>query len=136
MGHPIPPGAVEARSRFVEKQNRRPGDEAHGDVEPAPHAARVALGDAVGRLGQVEVLEQLVRPLLGDPPAQVVEAADVLEILATGQALVDCRVLAREADAGPHSPGLGDNVDAIDECPAAVGLHYRKTTRSGTTGYE
>ena len=48
-----PPARVEPGRRLVEEQHRRSGDEAGGDVEPAPHAAGVRRHLAVRRVGDV-----------------------------------------------------------------------------------
>ena len=51
---------VEAGGRLVEEEHRRRGDQARGEVEPAPHAAGVVLDHLVAGLGQREPLEQLL----------------------------------------------------------------------------
>ena len=51
---------VQAGRRLVEEDHLRAGDEAHRQVEPAPHAAAVGRDAAVGGVGEVEPLEQLV----------------------------------------------------------------------------
>ena len=56
---------VEAGGRLVEEQDPRRVDEREREVQPALHAARVAADAAVGRLGQPDALEQLLRA----PPA-------------------------------------------------------------------
>ena len=63
--HPEPAARVEARRRLVQEQEPRPPDQGAAEVEPAAHAARVGLDDAVGGVGQVELLEQLVGALAG-----------------------------------------------------------------------
>ena len=55
---------VEPGRRLVEEHHLRRDDEARGDVEPAPHAARVVLDQPAGRVGEAERLEQLGRPRL------------------------------------------------------------------------
>ena len=57
--HRDPAARVEPGGRLVEEQHRRATDEAHRDVEPTPHAARVRARDPVGGAGEVEALEQL-----------------------------------------------------------------------------
>ena len=59
--HPDPAARVEAGRRLVEDQQSRAADEGGAEVEAAAHAARVGLDDAVAGLGQLELLEQLVR---------------------------------------------------------------------------
>ena len=55
-----PAARVQARGRLVEEDHLGLGDQAHRQVEPAPHAAAVGGDAAVGGLGEVEALEQLV----------------------------------------------------------------------------
>ena len=93
---------VEAGRRLVEEEHRRPGDQRGGEVEAAAHAARVRADESAAGLGEVERREQLVRPLARRPAAEVVEAADHLEVLEAGQVLVHGRVLAGEPDALAH----------------------------------
>ena len=52
---------VEAGGGLVEEEHRRASDETDGDVELAEHAAAVGLGETVGRLGEGEPLEELLR---------------------------------------------------------------------------
>ena len=53
---------VQARRRLVEEQDRRPGDERRREVQPPAHAAGVGLGRALGRVDELEAVEQLVGP--------------------------------------------------------------------------
>ena len=66
--HLVAAARVEAGGRLVEEQQVGRDDDAGGDVEPAAHAARVRLHLAVGRLGEVERLEQLVGARLAPAP--------------------------------------------------------------------
>ena len=100
--HRLAAAWVEAGGGLVQEQDRGPGDQAHGDVEPATHASGVALHHPVAGIEQVEPFEQLGCPLAGDLGAHVVQASDVLEVLVAAEGFVDGRVLAGEADApGP-----------------------------------
>jgi hypothetical protein len=87
-------------------------DQARGQVEPAPHAAGVGLGRAVGRLGEVEPFEQLGRALPRVLVGEVEQQADQHQVLGAGQVLVDARVLAGETDAAAHPLRLLEYVDA------------------------
>ena len=51
---------VEPGRRLVEEQHRRLVHERGGEVEPAPHAARVGAHGPVAGVDEVEALEQLV----------------------------------------------------------------------------
>ena len=96
--HPEPAARVEPGRRLVQEQDPRPPDERAAEVEPAAHAARVRLDDAVGGVGEVELLEQLVGASRGFARWQLVEPAEHPQVLATGQVLVDRGVLAGQPD--------------------------------------
>src|SRR5687768_9959939 len=57
---------VEPRCGFVEEQDLWPAAERAGEIEPAAHSARVRLDDAIGGIGEPELLEQL-----GSAPARL-----------------------------------------------------------------
>ena len=59
---------VEPGGRLVEEEHRRRGDHARGEVEAPAHAARERLHQPVGRVGEVELLEQLAGPPLRVAP--------------------------------------------------------------------
>jgi hypothetical protein len=83
-------------------------------VEPAPHAARVAADAPVARLRQPDALEQLARAVAGGGAAQPVQRALHAEQLAPGHQRVDRRLLQRDADLAPHRVGVGHDVVAGD----------------------
>ena len=58
--HRQPARGVEAGRRLVEEQHLGPVHERRREVEPALHAARVALDPAVGRVLELDQLEQLL----------------------------------------------------------------------------
>src|SRR5207237_3328683 len=89
---------VEARGGLVEEQDLRVADEAGAEVEAPAHSTRVRLGRAVGGVPEGEALDELVGASARLGPAQVVEPAHQLEVLAAGEVLVDGRVLARQPD--------------------------------------
>ena len=64
---------IEAGGGLVEEQHLGSVDERGGDVEPPLHAARVAAADAVGGVGQPELVQQLVdpRPQLRPCPCRI-----------------------------------------------------------------
>ena len=103
---------VQAGGRLVEEQDLGAVDEAHRQVEPALHAARVGLGLAVGGVGEAEALERLA-----DAPAQVaagdgVELALQDEVLAPGRLGIEPVLLGDDADGAADAHGLGEHVDA------------------------
>ena len=99
--HRLAAAWVEAGGGLVQEQDRGPGDQAHGDVEPATHASRVALHHPVAGIEQVEPLEQLGCRSRATSVPMWYRRGDVLEVLVAAEGVVD-RVLAGEADAcGP-----------------------------------
>ena len=117
---PEPAARVEPGRRLVEEQQLRPADQRAAEVEPAAHAARVGLDDAVAGVGQLELLEQLVGPALGLGLRQLVQPPEHDQVLAAGQVLVDGRVLAGQADDRAELLGLLDDVEAR---PRSRGRH-------------
>ena len=95
-------------------------DQAHRDVEPPLHAARVGLDAPVGRVREAEALQRLRDPApqrgAGDP----VELALDDEVLAAGGVGVDAVLLADDADRVADADGLGEDVEAGDAGAAGV----------------
>jgi hypothetical protein len=116
---------VEAGRRLVEEQDRWPGDEARGEVEAPAHAAGVALHHAVGRVRQIELVEQLGGASDRLAPGHAAELADHHEVLAAGERGVDGRILCGDADAPAHLGRLAHHVEAGDTGRARVGLRQR-----------
>ena len=125
LAHRVPDLVATARvktcRRLVQEHQTRRKNHARRKVEPAPHAAAVLLDSLVAGLREVELLEQLDRALAGTAGTKVEEPAEHLEVLPTGEDLVDSGVLPGEPDVAPHIHGLPDDVEAADQSPAAVG---------------
>ena len=111
---------IQARSRLVEEQHLRAGQQARRDVEPATHAAGVGPGRPVGRLGQVEPLQQLAGAAAGLLTRQLEQASEHLQVLPPGQQLVNRRELPRQADQLADSGRLTRHVVAEDLRPARI----------------
>ena len=109
--HPEPAARIEPGRRLVEEQEARPADQRAGEIEPPPHPARVRLRDPVGGLVEEEALEQLVGTASRLGVRELVEAAEHPEVLASGQVLVDGRVLAGEADRAANRLRVADDVE-------------------------
>jgi hypothetical protein len=108
--HLVARARVQARGGLVEEQQLGRDDDARGDVEPTPHAARVVLDQAAGGVGQAEGLEQLGRARLRLGAAQAEQPREQDEVLPACQVLVDRGQLAREADDAAHVIGLANDV--------------------------
>src|SRR6185312_11785900 len=112
---------IEAGGRLVEEEHPRAMDEAEGDVEPAPHAARVRLDHPVGRVGDPDELEQAGDTVAQLPAAHPLDPSLQHQVLAAGAVLVDARVLWHVADRAPDRARLTADVVAGDL--GAAGVH-------------
>ena len=110
------------RSRLVQEQHRRLRHQRSGQVEPPPHASRIGLDGPVGRLGQIEPVEELPGPGPGLLPAEVIQASDHVEVLEAGQVLVYGGVLTGETDQLADLRRILQHVDACHRGGALVGL--------------
>ena len=120
--HAQPAARVEPGRRLVQEQHGGSGHQRPGQVQPAPHAPGIALHDPVGGVGEVEPLEQLAGALTARPARQVIEAPDHVEVLETGEQLIDRGVLPGQSDDPPQRGRVCQHVDAGHAGPAGVGL--------------
>ena len=112
--HPEPAARVEPGRRLIHEQDPRSADQGASEVEPAAHATRIRLDDAIAGVGEVELLEELGGPLLGDARGELVEPAEHPQVLAPGEVLVDRGELAGQPDDLAELVGLFDDVEAGD----------------------
>jgi hypothetical protein len=121
----LPHGAAAARvqagGRLVQEEDARVADQAHRQVEPAPHAAGVGGGRLPGRLGQVEPVQQLGGAPPAFAPAQVAEVGHQGEVLLAGEQVVHRGELAGDADHLADRVGVPGHVVARDAHLATVG---------------
>ena len=95
----LPAGArVQARGRLVQKDQRRPGDQARGEVQAPAHAAGELRDRLVRRLLQIELRQQPLGGGAGVGRPQALQPAEHPQVLGGGQVLVNRRVLAGDAD--------------------------------------
>ena len=120
-----PAARVEPGRRLVQEDHRRLGDQRRREVEAPAHAARVRLDEPVARLVELEPVEQRARPLGRALLAEVVEAADHLQVLEAGQVLVDRGVLPRQADLSPQRRRVVTDVEAHHARRAGGGREER-----------
>jgi hypothetical protein len=116
---------IQARGRLVEEQHPRARQQARGDVEPAAHATGIGPGRPVGRLRQVEPVEQLTGAAVGLLTGQLEQTPEHLQVLAPGQQLVDRRELPRQADQFADRGRLTLHVVAEDLRPARIRRQQR-----------
>ena len=108
-----PAGRVEAGGRLVEEQDLGLVDERRGEVEPALHAAGVALDHPVGGVLELDQLQQLARARSAAPSALEPEQPPVQDQqLAAGLARVEAGLLQRDADPAADLVRVAGDVDA------------------------
>jgi hypothetical protein len=100
-------------------------DEPERDVEPALRAAGVGLGEAVGRRGQSQSVEQLADALAPARPAEAVELGLHLEVLTPSRIRAEAGPLCDDADGAAHAVGVADDVEPGHSRLAAVGARER-----------
>ena len=110
----LPAAQVEARRGLVEEEHLRARHQAHGQVDPPPHAAGVVLHTPIAGTDEVEPLEQLIGAASRAGTAEAREPAHHPEVLLPGEQHVDRGVLAGQADGpayvsrGSHDVVTGD----------------------------
>ena len=116
-------------------------DERRGEVEPAPHPARVGADPPVGGLSEPDPLEQRVAAALASAPTRPCSVACSADQLAAGHQRVERRLLQRDPDRAAHLGRLVDDVVAGDRRPAAGrtqqrGQHPHGGRLAGAVGAE
>jgi hypothetical protein len=112
--------------RLVEEDHARVADQGHRQVEPAQHPAGVGGGRLLGRLDQVELVQQRGGAPAALAPVQVVQVGHEAQVLLAGQQLVDRGELAGDADRRADRVGLVGDVVAGD-----VGLAAGRADQGG-----
>ena len=115
----LPAAGVEPGRGLVEEEQPRSLDHAHRQVEAALHPARVGPGPSPGSVDEVELVEQLGRPVPGSRCRELAQPRHHQQVLRTGEDVVDSGVLPGEADRAPDRIGLGDEVVPGDQGGAA-----------------
>jgi hypothetical protein len=108
----LPAHRVQAGGRLIQEQHGRLRQQAGRQVQPAPHAAGIALDYPVGGVGQLEELEQFGGPRPGLARSHPAQLADQHEVLPAGQQPVQGGVLGGHADLPAHRGRPGQHVDA------------------------
>ena len=116
---------VEAGGRLVEEEDSRLVDERGRQVEPAAHPARVGADAPIGRVVDVNPVEQRVGALLALGARKSVQGRLKPDELAAGHERVERRLLERDADRLADLARLGDDVVARDLRGAARGAQER-----------
>ena len=84
---------VEARRRFIEKEDGWLGDESCGEVESTTHTARVRFGRPLSCVSESETLEELVGGGRCLRLGEVVESTDHSKVLKSREILINGGVL-------------------------------------------
>ena len=132
---------VEAGRGLVEEQDLRVVDERRGEVEPAPHAARVRADSAIEGVTDVDQLGQLGDAAVGVASGQAVEQPLQPQQLGAGLARIERRLLERDADAQPNGSRVGGDVEPGDRRRAARrsdqrAQHLHRGRLAGAVGAE
>jgi len=93
--HVGPATGIEPACRLVQEEDRRVGNQGTREVQAPSHAARVGLGHAVTGILEPKLGQQLARAVTARLAAEVIEPADHVQVLETGEVLVDRRHTAR-----------------------------------------
>ena len=110
---------VEAGGRLVEEQHLGRGHEAGGEVEPAAHAAREGLDQAVGGVGRGRAARAARRPGGGPRPSgRWCRRPTISRLSRALMQPVDGGLLGGDADAAADGGGLVDDVEAGHRGPA------------------
>ena len=88
-----PAARIQPSRGLVEEEHPRVDDQRPGQVDASAHPAGEALHRAVAGFGEVEQLDELPSPLPRPLDAQVIEPPDHLEVLQTGEVLIDGGIL-------------------------------------------
>ena len=107
---------IEAGRWFIKEENGRARYQCRGQVESTSHPTRVGLGDSIRRVGQSEILKELVGLRHDVRFVQVVEQSHHSQILEPGEVFVDGGILTGETDVTAHLVRLLDDVEARDGC--------------------
>ena len=113
---------VDADARLVEEEDLGLVQQAARDVQPLPHAARVALDPLPLAPVELHQLEELTDPGALLAGGHGVELGEVLQVVQRREPLVEPAVAAEDvADLLAHRSRVGDDVVAEDASLPAVG---------------
>ena len=124
----LPHGAAAARiqpgGRLVQEDQPRIADERHRQVQAAAHPPRVGRQRLVGRVGEVEPLEQLSHPSAPRVAAEVAQVGHQAQVLGAGEQVVHRGELAGDPDRRAHRrpPRLRTSCPATRISPASAAI--------------
>ncbi len=118
--HGIQPGR-----RFVEAEHSRLVDQAAGDFDASPHAARQMPDLFVAPLGQLHRREQVGDEALALLPRHAVQFGKDDQVFLDAQLEIARHRLRNDADRFPYAVRLLDDIEAVDQ-RAARGRHEQR----------
>jgi hypothetical protein len=131
LPHTLPARRIQPRRRLVQEEHRRTRHQRCRQVEAPAHAARIPLEHAVRGVTELELGQELGRPVSRRDAAHVGQLTDQHEVLASGQQRVESGVLGGDADVAPHLAGLLHHVEARDRPPPGIGEGERRQDAHG-----
>src|SRR5262249_19321913 len=102
------------------------------EVEPSLHPARVAADLSVGRVGEADALEQLLRAWATLLPRQSLQARLETQVLAPGEERIEGGFLEGRTDPLPYLRPVLRDVEAADACRAGRGWQQRCQHQDGS----
>ena len=118
-------GRVDAGRGFIEEQHLRAADERGGQVDAPAHPSGVRPDLPIRGVGEVDALQRVGCPPSSLAARQPVETSHQLDVLPSGQIVINRGVLAGQSDSGPHRLRVATHVEPGDAHHARVGLHQR-----------
>jgi len=106
---------VQAGGRLVEHQELRLDDQAGGQVDPAPLAARHRLDQLVAELADVEAVNEGVDLAAGRRLAIAAQPRHQQQVLPRGQVVLERGELPGHGDRAAHGIGLAHHVVTADD---------------------
>ena len=119
LAHAVNADRVEPRERLVEEERRRVADQAAGDDDLLPHAARQFAGQRPLFPCQLQFVDQ--RPRAAIEVLDAVEPRDEPQMLLDGEVLEEVRLVRHERQSSLRRDRVGDDVMTVDRDAAGRG---------------
>ena len=101
---------IDADRRLVEHEQRGLVDEAAAEVQPPLHAAAEILGEIVGAVAKLRDAERRIDRCRERVAARAIQLAEVRQVLARREVLVDRELLGHEPDRASRGFAVGREV--------------------------
>lgn len=122
--------------RLVEKQDLGFANQRGGEIEATAHTTRVGANRTIGRIGEVDSVQDFVGSLPRFMSGEVVEASHHLNVFTPRQVFIDGGVLAGQPDVCAGRRGIGRHINAGNFGIAGVGTQQcgQNTNQRGLSG--